>query len=39
MAEKSDNVTEPEVVDVEVTAEMEKELNSMGKGEETEAEA
>lgn len=39
MADKSDNVTEPEVVDVEITPEMEEELNAMGKGEETTEEA
>lgn len=36
VAEKNDNVTEPEVVDVEITPEMEEELNAMGKGDESE---
>lgn len=39
MADKNNNVTEPEVVDVEITPEMEEELNAMGKGEETTEEA
>ena len=36
MAEKNDNVTEPELVDVEITPEMEEELNALGKGDESE---
>ena len=36
VAEKNDNVTEPELVDVEITPEMEEELNAMGKGDESE---
>lgn len=36
MADKSESVVDetPEVVDVEITEDMEEELNSMGKGEE-----
>ena len=38
MAEQNSEVTDVQVQDVEITTEMEEELNAMGKGEEGDAE-